>query len=268
MRDTSFRLVLNAHESEFERARDSLFRWNQARWSWGENKPPLCVFVSSSREGASDHLGPWSLLDVDCLHEIQVPKEIDNYSRGVLLHPGKSSWGRKSGPNWQFFEVMTQLNQIHTEQWSLLLEWDTYPVERNLRDALTKTLEEVSESVWMVGGRNHPDVLDGLDPRFHGHKNGVALYRTGSTEFSDFVRAVWAPSLIELARREPGIAFDVLTSPDVWPSLGRALRNQWEAHAEAFQASDLILNRSTLSTTHHPWTGLWERTLGVIHSKP
>lgn len=268
MSDTSFRLVLNAHESEFERVRDSLARWNEALAEWQTNKPLFCLFVSSPHEGQPSSLAPWRLLNVDCLHEIHIPKEIDSYSQSVPLHPGRSSWGRKSGPNWQFFEVMDQLNRIHSQQWTLLLEWDTFPVLRFLRDALGKTLEEASEGVWMVGGRNHPDVLHGLDPRFHRHKNGVALYRTGSAAFNNFVRAVWVPSLIELARREPNIAFDVLTSPDVWPSLSHVLRRQWEDHAEAFQDSDLILNRSTLSLSQHPWSNQFAPGVAIVHTKP
>lgn len=182
---------------------------------------------------------PWM-----CWHDLEVPSSLDRYIRVRRSSDAWSPWGLKSGPNYQFFRLLDRAAQAHHEPWLLLLEVDTFPLGDPA--ASISDLIERNPKGWMIGGTPHPASEAHLDPTIRGHLNGAALYNLGSSDFSQFRRLVWLPSLLESLSWREGLAFDCVTAPAFWSRLSPELRVAWQDAGKRFVATSGIVNLSTM----------------------
>ena len=175
---------------------------------------------------------------------VELPAVDDRYVRdGERRVTNWRPLGTKSGPNLQWLRTIENLAGEAGIGWCLLLEPDTSPVSLCAADRVFALIQSHPKA-WVIGAVPEETTLRGLDPRLHRHLNGVALYRVGEPQFVAFVEHVWKPSLLWLLQSEPNAAFDVLTSPDVWPDLPRELAQAWAKEAYRFVASTTLVNAS------------------------
>ena len=226
------------HHSEL----DSKVGENATRWVkfFGEKTAGICIYLCGDpsffhREAVKGNF---------CIHQVVVPAEIDNYSRSLSLMSKWSPMGIKSGPNWQFFRVLEAHSDKHPLDDFFLVELDAHPIKQAGSNGIAGLLER-KPHVWVLGAVNPASTLKILaNPNLDLHINGVAIYRTTSLQFRDFLDLVWLPSLIHLAHTMPEIAFDVVNAPALWGSLPSPLREQWESNSARFVSSSLIANLS------------------------
>jgi hypothetical protein len=235
----SLRLSMVVHTTEsLETAVRRLDEWVSNFDALGFGRPPSCLWVT----GVSPDYG---VEDVGghCVHTLAIPEGLDRYVRTWNPRTPRSPWGLKSGPNFQFFRIISAISTLHREQWSLQLESDVVPLRPVKKDDFIGEFR----GRWVVGAHNHPEVLNPIDPMLWGHINGSAFYRVGDPDFIEFIAAVWIPSLLYLLHENPTLAYDCMTAPPVWASLPAPLREAWLATRDQFSFSSGMINASSLS---------------------
>lgn len=221
--------------------------WREALGRRLELNDTFCIYISNPAGNLS------AAPDGVCVHKLHIPKRYDFYQRSFTSLSTWSPWGRKSGPNLQFFQTIREAGLRHTESWVYQLESDVLPA-RPLTQLEAKSLREHMQISWVIGAENHPAVLRRLPKVFHHHLNGAALYKVGDPRFQAFVSDVWAPSLWSLLTWDPSVAYDVMTSPDCWERLPAQLRAEWQSassklvvHAGMGNLAGLALNKKLLT---------------------
>lgn len=200
----------------------------------------ICVlaFGAMKSNGLDENLGL-------CSHTIHIPDAHDFYFRERQLIRGDSPYGQKAGPNWSFFEGLRLMGQSHNQTWTYLLEDDVLPVGGE--DRLDEIIRNADSKAWVIGSRPPGVVRSGLHPTIRNHLNGVALYKTSSLGFQDFLQTAWRDSLLEKATVNPEVAFDILSAPKFWKGLAPPLREIWSQNSSRFVRSKITLNLSILS---------------------
>ena len=151
--------------------------------------------------------------------------------------------GYKSGPNEQFFELISRLS--HYEGFIFYMETDCVPLRQGWLDAIRELAEGDSES-WVIG--SYYRGVERISERFTFHLNGNALYRVGDPEFLAFVEQFWRPKLYEiLDSADQRMAYDCLLSYLFTAAMPKESNQQWEtlqAVGHRFRATSLIQNIS------------------------
>lgn len=180
-----------------------------------------------------------------CWHALTVPSLIDRHVAASHPRLAWSPWGTKSGPNYQFFQVLDGIGAQHGETWTLLLEPDTHPLPGDAATTVRGLLDRHREA-WMIGGRPHALVRPALAKDLREHLNGAALYRVASARFATFRAEVWIPSLVAMIQQDPISAFDCLTDPALQKRLPAYLQDAWHAVQHLFVPTSGIINVSSL----------------------
>jgi hypothetical protein len=235
----NLRLVMTIHSTEsIAVASEKLKEWVKTFSDLTGRDVPSCLWITGNpteteHPEAGDH----------CNHSLFLPPEVDRYVRNWNSREPWSPWGQKSGPNYQFFEVLRQAAEIHSEEWLFQLETDVTLLRLPRADDFG---EELTGS-WIVGSENHSAVLRNLDLRLWEHINGAAFYRVGDHEFRAFLEEVWKPSLLFLLSAEPALAYDCLTSPAIWGDLPDPLKTSWWNARDRFVKLPGMVNASSLT---------------------
>jgi hypothetical protein len=211
--------------------------WRKAFSSWGDEAPEVCVWVTGQGITGDE------VNDV-CLHTLELSPSIDFYARSPLERKPWSPWGLKSGPNYQFFHILREMSKIHDSKWLLQLESDTVALREVGRDDIPG--EE--NDAWMVGAS--ADYGSGIlgKSSTSGHINGAAFYRVGSPEFMIFLDHTWSRSLLFMTSRRPALAYDSITSPELWRELPEGLALAWEQNKLRFRVEEYMVNLSNKMT--------------------
>ena len=238
----SLRAVIQIHHSERPHLTSAVNQWSEVLENGGE-RVPLCVYL----------LGDWKVqphlsIARACFHNLSVPPSLDRYLTRMTPTATWNPWGLKSGPNWQFFQVLGDVSRNHPNEWTLLLETDTYPTRPDIVAGLYDLISSHPDR-WVVGSIEPTVVSDRLEKRLVGHINGSALYHSGQPGFQAFLRSVWIPSLLSIVAERPDYPFDVLTAPQLWSEIPRELGDAWRREADRFIKVGEMLNLSNLTET-------------------
>jgi len=208
------------------------------------NSPEIhaCIWIT---QGSMSQVTP-AYADRFCWHFLQLPNSVDKYVRGPIPGGSWSPWGNKSGPNYQFFKQLDGMASAHEDSWVLQVEGDTFSIADSPRNSIQGVIDAHPDA-WVIGGVNHPAVLLSLPSKLHQHINGAALYNVASTEFHQFRKGVWIPSLIEALQQDAMLAYDCMSSPGLQETLSSTLRQGWYANNSRFVRTPGIINASTLS---------------------
>jgi hypothetical protein len=179
-----------------------------------------------------------------CWHVLHIHHHIDRYFSQDHPRLLWSPWGTKSGPNFQFFQILKQMRVMHTEPWNLIIEPDTIPTFVDISAQVSNQIRDHEES-WVVGGHPHESIRPKLGPELWNHLNGAGLFHVGDLGFQHFCEEIWIPSLLQVIQRDSRFAYDCLTSPEIWQTLSPKLRSAWMLNAERFNSTEGILNLST-----------------------
>jgi glycosyltransferase involved in cell wall biosynthesis len=188
---------------------------------------------------ATDHLKRcFERLDV-CFVGLDV--SLDYYERDYTLPvPGK---GHKSGPNEQFFELVTTMSD--RGDFVFYMEADCVPLRQGWLDEVG-AIAAADQGSWVIGSVYRG--IGELDPRFSMHLNGNALYRVGDPTFQAFARNYWRPTLHRVVEREDRrMAYDCVLSyvfSEANPEVGNDAWKDYQRVAGRFRASDFIQDHS------------------------
>lgn len=173
--------------------------------------------------------------------DVELDKSLDYYEKDYR----KKVQGRgyKSGPNEQFFELISRLS--HYEGFVFYMETDCVPLRQGWLDAIRELAEGDSES-WVIGAYYRG--IDRISERFAFHLNGNALYRVGDPEFIAFVEQFWRPKLYEILDSvDQRLAYDCLLSYLFTAAKPGESNQEWktlQAVGHRFRATSLIQNIS------------------------
>ncbi len=232
----TLRLMFVVRPNEIDAVRSLSKQWGSAFDAWPNTlKPEICVWVTGQ-----------DLPDVSipglCFHRLELPEELDFYARSPRERTLWSPWGLKSGPNFQFFEILRRMHTSHHTEWVLQLETDTVPVRSVEQADIAWILE--NEELWVAGSSADYAESTSLSASTAQHINGAAFYRVGSHEFVDFLALTWARSLLQIASVRPALAYDSLTSPGVWRELSDELHFSWQDNEKRFSFVSGMVNLS------------------------
>ena len=232
----ALRLMFVVRPHEIDGLETLIDTWQQAFGNWPEaHAPDVCVWVTGQNL-------PELSLDGVCIHYLELDDAIDFYARSPLQKTPWSPWGLKSGPNFQFFEILRRTRDLHDTEWVLQLESDTVPLRDVERDDIGWILD--SDDVWVAGSSATYAESQSLSTSTANHLNGAAFYRVGDSHFIDFLSMAWARSLLHIASVRPALAYDSLTSPGVWRELPGDLRDSWEENKARFRQVTGMVNLS------------------------
>lgn len=243
--DSRVALVMSWSPIDGIEAIENLQQWS-ALFGYYSTTVRVCVF--SSQDAPREELA-LAGLGLPCWHTIGMPPEWDRYLRSETFNSNRfnqiwSPWGFKSGPNFQFFEVLA--SYPHEQEYILQLEGDTIPVGGGISvDNLWRELEE-AEFPWVFGSFNPQIVEKNLNWTIRGHINGAALYRVGDSGMRSFADSVWKDSLLANLALDPNLAYDVLTAPGQWSLLPDVLTRAWNQVQGKFWRSPRMINASTI----------------------
>lgn len=233
----SLRLIFVLRSSELTGFPHLLEAWNSAFAGLeGTERVPACLWLTGH--------GPTKpKIKNVCVHTLDIPRVLDGYKRSPFSRTPWSPWGRKSGPNFQFFEILRRTEALHPESWVLQLESDCLPV-RALVGADLQFLGSKS-SLWVVGPSANFTRPRTLSKEAAQHINGASFYHVGSPAFQRFLAVVWVPSLLSLLPIRPALAYDILTSPGLWNLLPGYLSEKWEDSRDKFATNGNMINLSS-----------------------
>lgn len=202
----------------------------------------ICVAMSASAPVEKNSL-EW-IKKNSCFHFVEIAPRLDRYTRYSLSPVAWSPWGRKSGPNFQFFKVISAIQKCHAEEWILQLEPDAVPLRKIEHQDFESCIEREAEH-WVVGSVHAPLVIDALRGHWTGHLNGVAFYRTGNPEFIDFFLDTWVPTLLLALNSDDSFAYDMVTDPSFSQKVSNAvLQRAWAASSHRFKQCPQMINLS------------------------
>lgn len=150
----------------------------------------------------NNHIGRFRLIRIEFLG---IPKVEDIYLRAGDTWNGKClpRYGRKNGPNQQFFLTMRLCESYNT---TLLNETDMYPIKY---DWLSLSVAKIANtSHFLVFGGLYRGGLE-LQPSYERHLNGNAFYATGHTGFKNGLLPAWEKGLAELCSTLDSAAYDI-----------------------------------------------------------
>jgi FkbM family methyltransferase len=179
--------------------------------------------------------------------DVGLDKALDYYEKDYR----KTVQGRgfKSGPNEQFFELISQLS--HYEDFIYYMETDCIPLRQGWLDAIRELAEGDSES-WVIGAYYRG--IEQISKHFTFHLNGNALYRVGDSEFIAFVEQFWRPKLYEILETiDQRMAYDCLLSYVLTAADPQKSNQEWKALqtvGHRFRATALIQNISGSADQH------------------
>lgn len=238
----ALRLMFVVRPHEVELLETLIPIWKSAFANWPKAQvPAICVWVT----GQHLHEEP---MDGVCVHYLELDDTVDFYARSPLKKTPWSPWGLKSGPNFQFFEILRRMHGLQETEWVLQLETDTVPLRKVDRVDIGWILD--SDDVWVAGSSAAYAEAKSLSRSTASHLNGAAFYRVGDSEVINFLLMTWARSLLHIVSSRPALAYDSLTSPGVWSELPGDLRASWLENKGRFQNAAGMVNLSnrTLST--------------------
>ena len=250
--DRDLRLVLVIRTGEEEEARRMISLWRDAFSQLAPDGLGFCLWVTGVTPAAPKDLDA-------CVHTLRLNPLIDGYRRDAREQMTWSPWGQKSGPNYQFFKILSMMPQLHKEQWLLQLELDTFPLRKVNRSDLSCLFD--SDEYWVGGTVSQKLRKRGSSHVTPEHINGAAFYKFGDPEFIEFLNQTWAPSMIHILRRRPALAYDVVNSPANTETLPTALKNQWSSNRHRF----LGLAGMGINVTDHRDTNKLDSATAVGH---
>lgn len=119
----------------------------------------------------------------------------------------KYKYGKKSGPNIQFFESLKKLSKKNADaSAAILLETDAHPIKCNWLLELNQRLQWMGKDVYVAGSKA---VLAEIQSIIKQHINGNAIYHVGKEDFFDFLM-FWERLLLESTKVNPDLAYDVV----------------------------------------------------------
>jgi hypothetical protein len=234
---SQLRLMFVVRPPELEVLPSVIKEWARAFETVGGRAPEPCVWVTGR------NVQKIGLADV-CLHTLELAPSIDFYARSPMERKPWSPWGLKSGPNFQFFEILRRMSRIHKTDWVLQLESDTLP----LREVTEHDLMWMTGDAWVVGAAADYGTAPMGASSTAGHINGAAFYRVGSPEFISFLEHTWARSLLHVVSRRPALAYDSITSPELWRELPEELARDWRERQTRFLINQGMMNLSNKVT--------------------
>jgi hypothetical protein len=170
----------------------------------------------------------------------QLPPEKDVYLREGEV--GAAPLGRKSGPNWLFYETMRALR--HEAQFVFLMETDCQPLAPNWIRKIQRACA-LNQDAWIVG--SHYCGVSALHWSIARHINGNALYHIGDAQFWDFLDNRFWPWLNAYAAATlPDLAYDC--GWETWlnrPEMEDASSYDWVSAREIlhrFRLSNFVVN--------------------------
>ncbi len=160
-----------------------------------------------------------------------LPPEKDVYAReGEVKY---APFGRKSGPNWMFFETMKALRG--EAEFVFLMETDCRPLIPNWIRRIRKACAQ-NEDAWIIG--SHYCGVSPLHWSIARHINGNALYHIGDPKFWDFLETRFWPWLNDhIVKTMPNLAYDC--GWEIW--LGRA-EMEYAASYDWVRAREILQN--------------------------
>lgn len=168
--------------------------------------------------------------------------------------------GFKSGPNEQFFELISRLS--HYEDFIFYMETDCIPLRQGWLDAIRELAEGDSES-WVIG--SYYRGIEKISKNFTFHLNGNSLYRVGDPEFISFVEKFWRPKLYHVLESvDQRMAYDCLLSNLFAAADPQKGNEEWKvlkAVGHRFRATALIQNISGSADQHQDAGELIRRLL-------
>ncbi len=237
MNTESLRLLFVIRPHEIDQVASLIRDWREAfAQVFQEQEPGVCVWVTGENP-------PDFSLEGVCSHALSLPPVLDGYARSPLTKILWTPWGQKSGPNFQFFEILRRMHSSHRPEWVLQLESDTVPLRRVVSDDIPWVLERSDQ--WVVGSSaSHAD-NGTLSSTTKQHINGAAFYRVGDSGFVEFLSTTWVQSLLYLLKSRPALAYDVLSSPQLWRTLPPFLAQSWEENRDKFMVTSNMVNLSS-----------------------
>lgn len=206
--------------------------------------PNICVWVTGQDVAQKDVPGA-------CFHFLPLPSVLDGYATSPLRKISWTPWGQKSGPNVQFFQILRLLGSLHDTEWVLQLEADTVPVRKVSEEDIPWVLNDSDN--WVVGASTGHADHSSLSQATAKHLNGAAFYRVGDVGFINFLETTWVQTLLYLLRYRPALAYDVLTSEELWSMLPPSLSEAWEINRQRFVVTPNMINLSNRkSVTSNP----------------
>ena len=165
-----------------------------------------------------------------------LPPEKDLYLREGEV--GYAPFGRKSGPNWMFFETLRALRD--EAKFVFLMETDCQPLRPNWLGRIRRVCL-LNDDAWVIG--SHYCGASPLHWSVARHINGNALYHVGDPPFWDFMENFFWPWLNDyIVKNVPDLAYDC-----GWETYLNRMEMEHAGSYEWIRVRD-ILQRFRLST--------------------
>ncbi len=193
---------------------DSLVKWveecptpgTQARiflsidneWRDSEKHQLLQVFKNSNLSNLGVHF-------INC--EIDASQSFYERDKAIeAFDTIKYPYGKKSGPNIQFFRSLRKIaSQCPDVTSAILLETDAYPIAERWLFDLNQRVHWLGAEIFVAGSK---PVLGSTNGTIKNHINGNAIYNIGAKGFSSFLD-FWEEVLLLSIKLNPDLAYDV-----------------------------------------------------------
>lgn len=205
-------------------------------------KCPLSLFENQATSCTDDKFHVYESL---ATYDLDLSPNIDKYLSSMTNIKTWSPWGTKSGPNYQFFQIIDHYRSHRRADWVLFLEADTFCTSQLARTHIERLLENHSDA-WVIGASPHPKTRARLMPDLWDHINGACLLHVGDSDFQDFASRVWIPSVIDRIRTLPYYAYDCITATREWAKLPDSLESEWIKNANKFIRTSTMINTSSI----------------------
>lgn len=270
-------VVVPLTASEHDQLLDNLWLWSQPAFAPFLGKRPSrvpdLVFVCNNEQAATvepavcDYLESTPALRA-CFGDIRFLNlnllgDADLYLRDNNGRAAAFGW--RAGPNHLFFGALDVLR----DHWghALFMETDCVPLRPDWLGRINKLLAG-DEMPWVLGSIYRGS--DPLGPREKRHINGNAVYATGDPEFHKFVDTVWRPSLDQMVKDRPELAFDCVLEALYEQANALAGDNDelWAAlrsTSHRFRYTDAIVNLTSARRGPHK---LVRQVSGTVSSSP
>ncbi|WP_339616216.1 hypothetical protein [uncultured Gilvimarinus sp.] len=162
---------------------------------------------------------------IDC--EIEASQSFYEKDKSIEgFNTNRYPYGKKSGPNIQFFRTLRKIFSIQPcTSGLLLLETDAHPILQNWVFELNQRTQWFGNNVYIAGSR--PVIAETIGP-IKNHINGNALYNLGNKNFPNFLE-FWEEMLTESIKLNPDLAYDVAI--------------EWSYHTSRSSKSNVFLKR-------------------------
>lgn len=150
----------------------------------------------------SNHIKRFKSIHIEFL---AIPVDEDIYLRSGDIWTGKylPRYGRKNGPNKQYFMTMKLCSQYNT---TLLNETDMYPIKLDWLELSAKRIARMNH--FLICGSLYKGELT-LPEMYERHLNGNAFYATGHEGFKRGLLPAWERGLASLCSYMESAAYDI-----------------------------------------------------------